>query len=73
MHVTERGVEGTISAHCSMKRGQEDHFGNVAVRWRIVIGVILRECGARMLTEFMCLWMGFSDRVVNTEMIYRFP
>jgi hypothetical protein len=52
-----------------MKRGRADHFGNVAVLWRIV----LSECAARMWSEFMFLWMGFGDRVVNTVMIYRFP
>jgi len=52
-----------------MKRGKEDHFGNVAVRWRI----ILIEYVARMWTEFICLRMGFSEPLVNTVIIYRFP
>jgi hypothetical protein len=60
-----------------MKGREEDYFGNVAVRWRIIIRIILvnvvLECGARIWTEFMVLWMGFGDRLVNIVMIYRFP
>jgi len=66
-------LRGTISANFGMKRGKEDHFGNVAVRWRIIIRRILSEYGARMWTEFICLRMGFSDTVVNTVRIYWFP
>jgi hypothetical protein len=65
-------VRGTISAHFSMKRGKEDHFGNVDVRWRIIIRRILSEYGARMWTEFISLGMGFSDSVVSNVRIYRF-
>jgi len=66
-------LRGTMPAHFSMKRGKEDHFGNVAVRWRIIRRRILIEYGARMWTELICLTMGFSDTVVNTVRSYRFP
>jgi len=66
-------LRGTVCAHFNMKRGIEDHFGNVAVRWTIIIRRILIEFGARMWTEFICLTMGFSDTVVYSVRSCRFP